>query len=999
MPPNGRVSVFGRLGRGIARHPWYPIIFWILVLLLALPFAMRASSVTTSNATELPSSYPSQIASQENQRLFPNSTNGSTSLVLLTGPDVNSPVARDSILALARAIRSDPQLVGVTNVTSLYSAYQDYLTGQAQLGLATLRAGVLATPSALLAVNATAAPLWGPAALYVVRWQALVQADPSAPPSSENYPAYRETAANLSGQPAALANLSLLYNGAPGRADGFNGSANCAANPPAVSACADGVLRTVVPEVLAGPPPPPLGFVLSGLGLENYTLWPSVRSTTAGWLAVESGLPAFWLDEVWQAFPTLAPTSAAVATWSAATVATHTVENYSQVALPVPASIYTTFVDKAGNATFLVVQFSLDDSSDAAAADIDRLQSLIPGVLATTDPGHTLSFVQTGDVATTKNENDVLNQDLSITLPATIVILTLIGILYFRSPLVPILTLLPIGVALLIGFGGIWLIGTLVEKVHTTSLTLLSTFVLGVGTDYSVFLLARYREELVKGASHPDAVVTAVKWAGESVATSGATVVLATVVLAFSGAQLLSQWGMILSLGLTVAVLLALTLVPAILMLIGPRIFWPYTGARFAARAAAITRRHDAGTTYFQRAGRSATRRAKSVVLIAAVVSIPLLYIALTVPIAYDYFGQLPSNQPAAQGLHTLAANFGPGTAFPLQVLVTFAAPLVVQNQSNATEFSALGYLTTTMAGTAGVAGVDSPVGGVAALPVWLNLSSLPAPVRAELVGGLAGYLGTDGRTVSLTVTPSQSGLSNEAVGMLNRLQANVSAFTVHHPAVTQVAYGGAPSLTRDLQSQLAQSSQRMEFAVVAGLIVVLLLVLASILLPLLAVLTIGLSIGWAWALTYLVLGRLFGLPLFFYVPVILFVVIMGLGMDYNIFLLTRVREERLRGDSAREAVIRAVSHTGGVITAAAVILAGAFLVLATAQLTLLKAIGLSVALAVLLDAMVIRTYVMPAILGLLGDRVWYAPRFLRRLRASPLDRPATRAPEPVATE
>jgi RND superfamily putative drug exporter len=134
---------------------------------------------------------------------------------------------------------------------------------------------------------------------------------------------------------------------------------------------------------------------------------------------------------------------------------------------------------------------------------------------------------------------------------------------------------------------------------------------------------------------------------------------------------------------------------------------------------------------------------------------------------------------------------------------------------------------------------------------------------------------------------------------------------------------------------------------------------------------TIGLSISWAWAVSDLVFQQLMGLPLFFYVRTILFIFILGLGIDYNIFLLTRIREERVRGRSNTEAAVEGVARTGGIITAAAVILASAFGALLVGSFTLIRAIGFSVAVAVILDAMVVRTYLVPASLQVLGERVW----------------------------
>jgi RND superfamily putative drug exporter len=161
---------------------------------------------------------------------------------------------------------------------------------------------------------------------------------------------------------------------------------------------------------------------------------------------------------------------------------------------------------------------------------------------------------------------------------------------------------------------------------------------------------------------------------------------------------------------------------------------------------------------------------------------------------------------------------------------------------------------------------------------------------------------------------------------------------------------------------------------VVIGLIIVLLAILASLALPLMAVATIGLSIAWSLSITYIVMAVILGTPLFFFDRVILFIVMLGLGMDYNIFILTRIREEKTKVSSTKEAVVTAVTYTGGVITAAAVILASVFFVLGTSSFALIATIGFSLGIAIILDATLVRTYIMPALISLMGEKVWWIP-------------------------
>jgi RND superfamily putative drug exporter len=482
-----------------------------------------------------------------------------------------------------------------------------------------------------------------------------------------------------------------------------------------------------------------------------------------------------------------------------------------------------------------------------------------------------------------------------------------------------------------------------------------------------------------------------VTWAGQSIATSGATAIIATLALAFSGVALLSQWGLVLSLAVLIAVLVSLTFVPALLVLVGPRVFWPYTGERFRRHAEAAVARRRAERTYFFRVARGVRRRPGTVIGLTLLVSVPLFFVALTAPISYDFFGQLPGGHPATDGLASLSDHFGAGRAFPTILLATFASPLIAGSVANATEFTDLASLTQLVNGTSGVASVASPVGPLGApLNEWVGFASLPPARQALLNGSLTSFVGDDHRTVWLTVYPSSGGLTASSVQLLGRLETTVGEFDATHPSVVHVAFGGGAATTSDIQRQTSLATDRLLIGVSIGLIIVLLAVLRSALIPLLAVATIGLSIGWAWGISNLVLGDLFGLPMFYFVPTVLIVLVLGLGIDYNIFLLTRIREERVRGRPADEATVHGVASTGGIITAAAVILASAFGILATGQFTLLRAIGFSVATAVVLDAMVVRTYLVPAALFLLGERVWRLPG-LRRKKGPPA--PPTEGP------
>jgi putative drug exporter of the RND superfamily len=997
--------LFSALGRGVVRHPWYPIIFWVLLLLIAIPAIVHVNSVTTNSATTLPNNAPSVIAQNKIDQLFPNQSGGSNTFVLLTGNSVGTSAGQPIVLAVAAALTSNSGLTYVSSVDSVYSAYQGYLSGQTQLALGFISAALTANPSLPTAINASAGLVWGPPALYVRVWLNLYQNQSVSPPAV-NWEAFNQTWGML-GASSFLEQqvLAAFYNGSSS-GSGFNASAGtCLGSTPSVNlpacaqAAAESALPGAIPLIVPGAQNDSLpDFALSVLGLTNFTSTPTIHNATARYIGVQSGIPFNWVLLVWGQFPSANPAASSIATWTGG-IANGTPALYP---LPVPPALTAAFVSPGGNAALIVVSFTLPDGytfpngTDPVFDDLSRINALVPPVLRQVNPSGSVAFYQTGPSYLDDNENHLLSSNLEVILPITVTVLILITILYFRAPGAPLVTFSAIGIALGLGLAAVYLIGKYVTQFDVTSITLVDTFVLGVGTDYSVFLVARYREELIHGADPKEAVVTTVTWAGESIGTSGLTVIVATLAMAFSGIALLSQWGIALSAAVLITLLLALTVTPALLVLVGPRLFWPYTKERFLRQAARTRSATAEGRTYFARAGRAATSHPKSVIVVILLLSIPLILVAVSVPLSYNFYAQLPSSQPASKGLQHLEQQFGPGYVFPSVILVSFQSPLVVGNSSNPAEFMEVNAIQSLINHTSGIQSVDSPTGiGGAPLASWLNLSRLPPAERISLQGLLAQYVGNDGRTVWFTVTPTTDGLSNAAVTSLNSVEAQLGGFVVQHPEVRAVYYGGAASTIKDLATQTAAATERMIIAATIGLFLVLFLALGSFAIPPVALATIGLSISWAYALTYLAVGRLMGSPIFFFVPTILFVLILGLGMDYNVFILTRVREERLKEDVQNRPIVRAVTHTGGVITAAAVILASAFLVLGTSTFTLLEAIGLAVGLAVILDAMVVRTYVVPAALAIGGRAIWYGPKRLQRLPPGASDRTAEAPKEP----
>ncbi len=295
----------------------------------------------------------------------------------------------------------------------------------------------------------------------------------------------------------------------------------------------------------------------------------------------------------------------------------------------------------------------------------------------------------------------------------------------------------------------------------------------------------------------------------------------------------------------------------------------------------------------------------------------------------------------------------------------------------NALEMTDVATLTARMNSTPGIAEVSSLAGSDgSSLPAWLNLSELPAAPRAGLLSGVSTYLGSDARTVQFEVVTNESGYSAQASSAFDKVESDVRAFQSTHPEITATYFGGAAPTTRDYQALTNGALEGMLIGVSIGIFLILFLLLGAALVPALALGAIGLSILWSWATIYAVVGLVEGITLSFLLPLILIILVLGLGMDYNALLLTRVKEERLKDGNAVDAVRRAVTHAGGVVTAASVILGGPFLILGlTSTLGLVAAIGLGIGMATLLQAFVAQTYLTPAILATGKDKIWWGLR------------------------
>ena len=465
-----RESPLGRLGHGIAHHPWYSLVLWTaIVLVCLLPASSVGSVITGSFDNPLPSSDASVRAQNEYVSQFPNAQSApSSAIVLLESPNIVGPDGKNATMAVAASIAQDRTLRNVSSVDSLYSVYSSYLAGEVQLGWAFLGPALAGSPSLPASVNQTASALWGPVSLYVQNWAALsANLTPGTPASSVDWPAFNETRSELSGNPLGSSVLVAFYNGSGGSTTGFNASVfgGCLTTH-SVTTCAEEALRSSVGAALPTLFPSAAllvaGTVLDGLNLTDWTLPAPQQNVSVTVLGTEVGLAPSWLLTIWNAFPaTTPPTTAEIGAWVALQVASDPIPS---LPLPTPPQIYRAFVNPAGTATLIVVSFGVPDTytvngSSVTYADVSSITTATSAVLAGSPEYAGVTPYVTGGAALTGATNYLATSALSLLLVLTIVVLLVIMLLYFRAPAAPLLAFGMIGVALVASFAAIFVIG------------------------------------------------------------------------------------------------------------------------------------------------------------------------------------------------------------------------------------------------------------------------------------------------------------------------------------------------------------------------------------------------------------------------------------------------------------------------------------------------------------------------------------------------------------
>ncbi len=634
-------------------------------------------------------------------------------------------------------------------------------------------------------------------------------------------------------------------------------------------------------------------------------------------------------------------------------------------------TLLTSFVSPSKDVTLISLSFESSNDDNLVA-----IRDIIKDNLAQ-NPTDIKSAQVTGSDALNYDFGKSTNSDLEIILPITVALLVIATGLFFRSIVTPIITLGTIGVGLGVSQIFPYLVGTYINQVDYTVSTVLLTVLIGVGTDYSIFVIARHREERINDLPLFEAIKKSIIWAGESIVTSGATVIISFLALASTSMIMLQTMGLVVGLGVIVTLLAALTFAPALTAILGDRIFWPNSGERFKRYSASIREKNGRRGGYFARSGAFSVKHGKAIILISVLVTLPAFYVYATTTPTYDLMSSASGSLESIAASNTLTSSFGGGRLMPTYVVVTFTEPIVDSNgQFNVGEMATLQDMSASIASHAGiqeVAGPTMPYGEAVDYHTITNDSD------STTYSSMLSAIGADNQSALITVKFQVDPYSTDALNYAKDIRTDLHATYDNTANITGLYLGGTTGGMLDTRSVFEDQFNQILPIVALGVGIVLFVVLGSLILPVFAIVSVLMSIVWTLAVTVLVFQSAFNFGLLFMTPLILFVLLLGLGMDYNIFILTRIREEAAKGQKLNDAIVHAIQQTGGIITAAAIILAGSLGALVLSSNMMLREMGFAFAFSILIDALVVRTYLVPAVMATFGKWNWYNP--IKRLR------------------
>jgi RND superfamily putative drug exporter len=574
-----------------------------------------------------------------------------------------------------------------------------------------------------------------------------------------------------------------------------------------------------------------------------------------------------------------------------------------------------------------------------------------------------LSAHLTGDLPAGVDSENANTKGRNSTEGYTVILILVLLLIVFRALLAPIVTLIPAGIALAVSQPIIAESTKIGVEVSFITQILLIVLILGAGTDYGLFLVFRVREELRNGLAPKEAVIKAMGRVGESITFSAATVIAALMSLSLATFGLYKGLGPGLAIGLAVMLLIALTFLPALLSILGRAVFWP-----------SKTRQQKQKIGLWGQLADKVIQRPVTMLLLGVLIFGGLAFGLLGYKSAGFGNQTAPSGSDSAIGQQVISQHFPAANNNP-QLLIFHFRSSVWDNLTPVAEAQAK----LNQSGVFKAVSGPFDANGFKLTPA--NLQQLhDTSANSPILGAVSQFISPDGRTVQfygvLKAGNTGSAAATNAIPVVRKAMQQVS----NTVGADQNSIYSADSVGYDVNATATHDLKKIIPVVLLIIAALLALMLRSLVAPWYLILTVGLSyvgsLGFA-MIVFVHIRHQDGIN--FILPFLLFIFGMALGQDYNILVMSRIREEAHKEKSLKAAVTKAIGITGTTVTSAGLILAGTFTVLGiVGGNEQVQQIGFSVAFAILLDTFFVRTLLVPSIVALLGHYNWWPSKLYK---------------------
>jgi RND superfamily putative drug exporter len=660
------------------------------------------------------------------------------------------------------------------------------------------------------------------------------------------------------------------------------------------------------------------------------------------------------------------------------------------------------------------------------------------------------SFYFTGSVGFLHDLFDSVQRTIDKTTLVSIILVIILLLIIYRSPIAALVPLIAIGMSFLVTRGIIGFLAQAGISFSTVTDAYMVVTIFGVGTDYCLFIISRFREQITH-EDHKKGINVTMRRMSPIIIASAITVIIAFLCLSVSRFGMTRTSGLALAIGIAITLLIGLTLVPALMALFGRHLFWP---SKTIAKSQAKPKEKIFG---WEKTGNWISRHPLwTAIPIIVVLALP--YFAMPrLSLSANILTQLAADEESTQGLNVIRDHFAMGELSPLTLLIQSkdgrlltadslqSLDKVAKSLTTAPDIARVDYPSITGKQLITTAAQVKGLGDMAGTPVF-NMSMLSAlqPLSGKLKGmalsypgvikspsfgktlgvltqilsatstqGMQGmlyslsetlttlgnefefngsgpfvdslkaaYFSTDGSVATMNLVLTIDPYSNEASAAIPRIrEAVAAAVDTSNLKSVQHYVGGETAIYADM---LTTSNDDLTIVIIVtsiGILAVIIILLRSLLAPLYMVFTVLLNYGATLGITSWIFQQFFHYEsLINMLPVFLFVILAAVGSDYNIFLVSRIREEA-ETKSLKDAVHHAVAHTGNVITSCGIILAGTFATLSSSSFPMVLEIGVAIAIGVIIDTFIVRALLVPSLAVICGRWGWWPSRLFHTLK------------------